>query len=354
MLRPSSSFRSRLRFARSLATAVPHTAEAASQIRTVGVVGAGQMGLGIGYVAARTAGVQVLLTDRSESQLSKGLAFADALLEKEVKKGKLSKDEALEVRGRLKVVKGIEQFGESGVDLAIEAVSESLPVKQQIFSALATHLPPSAILASNTSSISLSKLAASAISSTTGENRAQSVVGFHFFNPVPVMTLVELIPALQTHPSVVAQARAFAQQMGKTVTASRDSPGFISNRLLMPYINEACIVLETGVASREDIDATMKLGMRHPMGPLELADFIGLDTCLNIMKVLHAETGDSKYRPSVLLDRMVSAQYFGKKSGVGFYDYRPAPPPPPPAVARGAEGGGDAEAPAPYGDSNTA
>ncbi|CEQ43039.1 SPOSA6832_04924 [Sporobolomyces salmonicolor] len=165
MLRLSSSFRSRLRFARSLTTAVPHTAEAASHIRTVGVVGAGQMGLGIGYVAAR---------------LSKGLAFADALLEKEVKKGKLNKDEAVAVRGRLKVVKGIEQFGESGVDLAIEAASESLPVKQQIFSALATHLPPSAILASNTSSISLSKLAASAISSTTGENRAQSVVGFHF------------------------------------------------------------------------------------------------------------------------------------------------------------------------------
>ncbi|GAA5878435.1 hypothetical protein JCM1840_002585 [Sporobolomyces johnsonii] len=359
MLRPlSSSSRSRLGFARSLTTSVPHTAEAA----TVGVIGAGQMGLGIAYVAARTAGVQVLLADRSQSQLSKALAFADTLLDKEVSKGKLSKDEAVEVRARIKVVSGIEQFGESGVDLAIEAVSESLPVKQQIFSALATHLAPSAILASNTSSISLSKLAASAVSSTTGESRAQSVVGFHFFNPVPVMTLVELIPALQTHPSIVAQARAFAQRMGKTVTTSRDSPGFISNRLIMPYINEACIVLETGVATRDDIDQTMKLGMRHPMGPLELADFIGLDTCLSIMKVLHTETGDSKYRPSVLLDRMVSANHLGKKSGVGFYDYRPTPPPPPPpspaaaATTTTAEGGGDAdsEAPAPYGDSNTA
>ncbi|BGP53828.1 hypothetical protein JCM8202_005603 [Rhodotorula sphaerocarpa] len=308
---------------------IPHSARRSVSARSlstaierVAVVGAGQMGIGIAYVAAKTAGVDVLVSDRSASQLTKGLNFVDTLLGKEVKKGKLSNGDADQVRARIRGAKenGLEagEFGD--IDLAIEAVSESLPVKQTIFGSLATHLPPHAILASNTSSISLSTLAASAVSQS-GQDRANQVVGFHFFNPVPVMKLVELIPALQTDPQVVAKAREFAERMGKTVTQSADTPGFISNRLLMPFINEAILALETGVGSKEDIDTTLKLGMAHPMGPLQLADFIGLDTCLSIMQVLQRETGDTKYRPSVLLGRMVDAGWLGKKSGRGFYEY---------------------------------
>ncbi|GAA5978286.1 hypothetical protein JCM10908_004298 [Rhodotorula pacifica] len=302
-----------------------------TSVDRVAVIGAGQMGIGIAYVASKTAGVDVLISDRSDSQLSKGLHFVDTLLGKEVKKGKLSNGEADQVRSRIRGAKenGWENGEFGDVDLAIEAVSESLPVKQAIFSSLATHLPPHAILASNTSSISLSTLAASAVSQS-GENRASQVVGFHFFNPVPVMKLVELIPALQTDPTVLATAREFAERMGKTVTQSADTPGFISNRLLMPFINEAILALEAGVGSKEDIDTTLKLGMNHPMGPLTLADFIGLDTCLSIMEVLQRETGDCKYRPAVLLGRMVSAGYLGKKSGQGFYSYNATPAPPPP------------------------
>ncbi|GAA6047630.1 hypothetical protein JCM3770_001597 [Rhodotorula araucariae] len=319
----------------------------ASAIDTVGVVGAGQMGIGIAYVAAKTAGAQVVLSDRSQAQLTKGLQFVDGLLAKEVKKGRMSNEEASRVRGRISAAGDAIDAGAFGeVDLVVEAVSESLPVKQAIFAQLATHLPPHAILASNTSSISLSTLAASAVDSKTGESRARQVVGFHFFNPVPVMKLVELIPALQTDPTVLDVARGFAERMGKTVTLSADTPGFISNRLLMPFINEAVITLETGIATKEDIDTTLKLGMAHPMGPLQLADFIGLDTCLSIMKVLQDETGDSKYRPAVMLSRMVAAGYLGKKSGRGFYSYTPAGPPPP------IKAGSDAvNAPSPYGDS---
>ncbi|BGP13645.1 hypothetical protein JCM10213v2_001577 [Rhodosporidiobolus nylandii] len=311
------------------------------------------MGVGIAYVAAKTAATRVLLSDRSPTQLTKALTFVDSLLAKEVKKGRLGTEEASRVRGRITTLEGnaVEEGGMGEVDLVVEAVSEHLPTKRAIFSSLATHLPPHAILASNTSSISLSTLAASAANSKTGEDRSRQVVGFHFFNPVPVMKLVEIIPALQTDPQVLETAREFAKKMGKTVVQSADSPGFISNRLLMPFINEAVIALETGVASKEDIDTTLKLGMAHPMGPLQLADFIGLDTCLSIMKVLLEETGDSKYRPSVLLGRMVSAGYLGKKSGRGFYDYS-APPPPPPSKPAGADAEG-VESPPPYGVSET-
>ncbi|GAA6003220.1 hypothetical protein JCM10207_001806 [Rhodosporidiobolus poonsookiae] len=321
------------------------SAQRGGEIDTVGVLGAGQMGTGIAYVAAKVAGARVLLSDRSPVQLTKSLSFVDTLLAKEVKKGRLGNEEASRVRGRIEAVEG-DAVGEGRfeVDLAIEAVSENLATKQTIFASLAKHLPPHAILASNTSSISLSTLAAAA-----GEERARQVVGFHFFNPVPVMKLVELIPALQTDPEVLATARAFAEKMGKTVVQSADSPGFISNRLLMPYINEAIIALETGVATKEDIDTTMKLGMAHPMGPLVLADFIGLDTCLSIMQVLQNETGDSKYRPSVFLGRMVSAGYLGKKTGRGFYTYV-SEPAPPPQKARGEDG---TETPPPYGTTET-
>lgn len=343
------------------------SSSAQGAIKSVGVIGSGQMGVGIAYVAARTAGVKVQLCDNNPVQLQKGVDFMHTLLTKEYKKGKITEEEIEQVKLRISTVEGIEQFGDQheggGVDLAIEAVSENLRVKETIFEQLATHLKPASILASNTSSISLSKLAAKAVSKETGEDRSRSVVGFHFFNPVPVMKLVELIPALQTHPLVLEAARTFAIEMGKTVVVSRDSPGFISNRLLMPYINEAVEVLESGIATREDIDQTMKLGMNHPMGPLTLADFIGLDTCLSIMQVLHTETGDSKYRPSILLARMVSAGYLGKKSGRGFYDYT--------STHSGGGGGGqekpllvpgqvelegevrDTETPAPYGESET-
>ncbi|GAA5826144.1 hypothetical protein JCM5353_008401 [Sporobolomyces roseus] len=342
----------------SLFPSVPHFQQFSSSsssngaIKSVGVIGSGQMGVGIAYVAARTAGAKVLLCDNNPAQLKSGVDFMHNLLAKELKKGKIGEEEMLEVKKRIGTVEGISGFGgEDGVDLAIEAVSENLKVKQSIFQDLATHLKPSSILASNTSSISLSKLAASAISRETGEDRSRSVVGFHFFNPVPIMTLVELIPALQTHPLVLKTAQTFAEEMGKTVVTSRDSPGFISNRLLMPFINESIEVLDSGIATREDIDQTMKLGMRHPMGPLQLADFIGLDTCLSIMQVLHTETGDSKYRPSVLLSRMVSAGYMGKKSGKGFYDYGLAQEEKPISVPGQGEVEGEGDTPAPYGES---
>nr|GAT51518.1 predicted protein [Mycena chlorophos] len=294
-------------------------------IRTLGVLGAGQMGLGIAFVSALRARVPVLLYDKSEAQVTKGLAFMDKLLEKDVSKGRISSEDAKGARERVSVVKELE--GLRDVDMAVEAVSESLPLKKSIFASLAATLRPDAILATNTSSISITKIAASAIptglsaASDEGKQSAGRVVGLHFFNPVPVMKLVELISALQTTPETLDRARSFAVACGKEVTTSKDVPGFVSNALLMPFINEAIMHLEKGIATREDIDTTLKLGMNHPMGPLQLADFIGLDTCLAIQQTLYEGTGDSKYRPSVLLERMVDAQFYGKKSGKGFYDY---------------------------------
>ncbi|KAJ8516922.1 hypothetical protein ONZ45_g5816 [Pleurotus djamor] len=300
----------------------------AHNIRQIGVMGAGQMGTGIALVAALRAKVPVLLYDRSPEQTKKGLAFVDKLLEKDVNKGRIDSTQAKEARERIIPVdheKGIQ--GIRDVDLVVEAVSENLTLKQSIFSSLAAELRPDAILATNTSSISITKIAASAIpkgvsaASEQGKQSAGRVVGLHFFNPVPVMKLVELISALQTTPDVLDRARSFATACGKEVTTSKDVPGFVSNALLMPFINEAIMHLEKGIATREDIDTTLKLGMNHPMGPLQLADFIGLDTCLAIQQTLYEGTGDSKYRPSVLLERMVDAQWYGKKNGKGFYEY---------------------------------
>ncbi|KAI0785837.1 3-hydroxyacyl-CoA dehydrogenase [Abortiporus biennis] len=296
-------------------------------IRTLGVLGSGQMGLGIAYVAALRARVPVLLHDRSEVQIKKGLAFMDKLLEKDVSKGKIKAEEAKEARDRVTVVapeKGLEGFRDA--DMVVEAVSENIALKQSIFKDLSAKLPLETILASNTSSISITKIAASTIpeghtaSSELGQKSAARVVGLHFFNPVPVMKLVELISALQTSQETVDRAKAFAIACGKECTTSQDVPGFVANALLMPYLNEAIMWLEKGVATKEDIDKTMKLGMNHPMGPLQLG-IIGLDTCLAIQQTLYQGTGDSKYRPSVLLERMVDAQWLGKKSGKGFYDY---------------------------------
>ncbi|KAJ7350721.1 3-hydroxyacyl-CoA dehydrogenase [Mycena albidolilacea] len=294
-------------------------------IRTLGVLGAGQMGLGIAFVSALRAKVPVLLHDRSTDQVTKGLALMDKLLAKDVAKGRITSDIAKDARGLVTVVNDLK--GLRDVDMVVEAVSESPPLKQSIFASFAKELPPDAILASNTSSISITKIAAAAVpegaspASVEGKASAGRVVGLHFFNPVPVMKLVELISALQTTPETLDRARSFAVACGKEVTTSKDVPGFVSNALLMPFINEAIMCLEKGTATRDDIDTTLKLGMNHPMGPLQLADFIGLDTCLAIQQTLYEGTRDSKYRPSVLLERMVDAQWYGRKNGKGFYEY---------------------------------
>ncbi|EGO00798.1 hypothetical protein SERLA73DRAFT_178738 [Serpula lacrymans var. lacrymans S7.3] len=294
-------------------------------IKLLGVLGAGQMGTGIAFVSALRAKVPVLIHDRSQEQITKGLALMDKLLAKDVSKGKLQAAEAQEARDRVRIVDSLDAMRD--VDMIIEAVTENMDLKRTLFKSFAETLRPDAILATNTSSISITKIAAAVIpsgktaASKEGKEAAGRVVGLHFFNPVPVMKLVELISAIQTTPDTLDRARAFAEACGKEVTTSQDVPGFVSNALLMPFINEAIMCLEKGTATRDDIDKTFRLGMNHPMGPLQLADFIGLDTCLSIQQTLYTGTSDSKYRPSVLLERMVDAQWLGRKSGKGFYEY---------------------------------
>ncbi|KAJ2788654.1 hypothetical protein H4R21_006949 [Coemansia helicoidea] len=272
------------------------------------------MGIGIGLVAARVAGARVQFVDSSAAQLDKGLAFLDSLLAKDVAKGRCTEAVRSEIKARISTAPSIAQIGSA--DFVIEAVSENVDVKRRIFAELSEVLPAETILATNTSSISITKIASAA-------RRPENVIGMHFMNPVPVMKLVEIIPGLQTSAQTLDTTLALAQRMGKTTTRSQDVPGFIANRLLMPYINEAMIALQEGIATREDIDTTMKLGTNNPMGPLTLADFIGLDTCLAIMRVLHTELGDSKYRPAVLLQKYVDAGWLGVKSGRGIYEYPP-------------------------------
>lgn len=294
-------------------------------IKCLGVLGAGQMGTGIALVSSLRAKVPVLLHDTSKDQVAKGLSLMDAVLSKDVAKGRIQSTEAKEARDLVRVVDSLEEMREA--DMVIEAVSENLDLKRTVFRGLAETLRPDTMLATNTSSISITKIAASVVSpnvsasSEAGKASAGRVVGLHFFNPVPVMKLVELISAVQTTAETLDRARAFAVACGKEVATSQDVPGFVSNALLMPFINEAIMCLEKGVATRDDIDKTFRLGMNHPMGPLQLADFIGLDTCLAIQKTLYEGTSDSKYRPSVLLERMVDAEWLGKKSGRGFYEY---------------------------------
>ncbi|KAI8929604.1 3-hydroxyacyl-CoA dehydrogenase [Entophlyctis helioformis] len=287
-------------------------ARSASDIKTIGVIGAGQMGIGIAHVAAHVAKTQVIVLDSNQQQVEKGLKFIDLLLQKDVLKGKITEEERAQTKSRVRSTSSIKDFGD--VDFVIEAVSENPSLKRELFMNLDEITPKHAILASNTSSISITKIAAAT-------SRPEKVIGMHFMNPVPVMKLVEIIPGLATSPETLALTLALSAQMGKTTTQSADVPGFIANRILMPYINEAIYVLQEGIATREDIDTTMKLGTNTPMGPLTLGDFIGLDTCLAIMRVLHTQLGDDKYRPAPLLIKYVDAGWLGKKSGRGFYEY---------------------------------
>jgi 3-hydroxybutyryl-CoA dehydrogenase len=275
---------------------------------TVCVVGAGQMGSGIAQVAA-VAGYDVTLVDVAPKQLDRARSGIEGSLAKLVEKGRVEADAAEAALGR------IQTAGEPGpADLAIEAATEDVDLKLRIFADLDRAAGDNAVLASNTSSIPITRLAAVT-------SRPERVVGMHFMNPVPLMPLVELIRGLETSDEAAAAVRAAAERMGKTVAESRDFPGFIANRILLPMINEAVYCLMEGVGDRESIDTVMKLGMSHPLGPLQLADLIGLDTCLAIMEVLHDGLGDSKYRPCPLLRSYVEAGRLGRKSGRGFYEY---------------------------------
>jgi 3-hydroxybutyryl-CoA dehydrogenase len=283
----------------------------AGKIGTVGVVGAGQMGGGIAQVFAQ-AGHRVVLRDISRAFVDRGLETIGKNLQRAVDKGKLAADEKAAVVSRIEGVTELSAF--SACDLVVEAIVEETAAKLELFAALDTVAPPGAILASNTSSISITKIAAA-----TG--RPAQVIGMHFMNPVPVMKLVEIIRGLATSDETFAAVRDSALALGKTPVEAHDFPGFISNRVLMPMINEACFALMEGVGSAEAIDTVLKLGMNHPMGPLELADFIGLDTCLSILEVLQREMGDDRYRPCPLLRKHVEAGWVGRKSGRGFYQY---------------------------------
>jgi 3-hydroxybutyryl-CoA dehydrogenase len=282
-----------------------------SEITTVGVLGAGTMGNGIAHVFARS-GFNVRLCEVEQRFLDRGLDTIRKNLGREVAKAKLTQDEMDASIGRIQGT--IDRSTLAGCDFVIEAATEKFEIKRQIFTELDTVLPAHVILASNTSSISITKLAAQT-------RRPEQVIGMHFFNPVPVMKLVEVIRGLATSQATYDAVKTLSERLGKTPVEVNDAPGFVSNRVLMPLLNEAMFAVMEGVATPEAVDEVFKLGMAHPMGPLTLADFIGLDVCLDIMRVLEDGLGDPKYRPCPLLIRMVDAGWLGRKSGRGFYKY---------------------------------
>jgi len=287
-------------------------------IKTVGVIGAGLMGNGIAH-ASLLAGYDVVLVDAIEAALPKAVATMTKNMERQVHKQVITaeaKDAAL-----ARLVTGTEYGRFAAADIVIEAAPERVELKQKIYEALLPNLKPAAILASNTSSISITRLAAMT-------DRPQKFIGMHFFNPVPMMKLVEIIRGIATDEETYETVHALAESLGKTVAAAEDSPGFIVNRILCPMLNEAIFALFEGVGTVESIDAGMRLGANHPMGPLELSDFVGLDTLLSVMRVLHENLGEDKYRPCPLLIKYVDAGWLGRKSGKGFYDYSVTPPRP--------------------------
>ncbi|MGF9762092.1 3-hydroxybutyryl-CoA dehydrogenase [Microvirga sp. 0TCS3.31] len=288
------------------------------EIKTVGVIGAGQMGSGIAHVCSN-AGFNVRLNDLSEERINAGLATINGNMARQVSKGAITEADRQAALERIKPARTYDDLG--ACDIVIEAATENEEVKRKIFTNLCPSLRPDAMVATNTSSISITRLAAAT-------DRPEKFIGIHFMNPVPVMQLVELIRGIATDDATYESSKEFIHKLGKTSTAAEDFPAFIVNRILLPMINEAIYTLYEGVGSVEAIDTAMRLGANHPMGPLQLADFIGLDTCLSIMQVLHEGLADSKYRPCPLLVKYVEAGWLGRKTKRGFYDYRGEKPVP--------------------------